>query len=91
MSGIILNIRVIPKAAKNEVIKLDKKNWKVKVTAAAVEGKANEALIKLLAKEFGVAKSQVEIVRGKRGRDKVIRVKNYEPRILYYFELRNYD
>jgi uncharacterized protein (TIGR00251 family) len=44
------------------------------VTAAPVEGKANEALLQFLAKEFGVTPSSVEIVRGHRSREKLIRI-----------------
>lgn len=40
----------------------------------AVDGKANEALIKLLAKHFGVAKTRVEIVRGHTSRHKVVEI-----------------
>ncbi|XVS63023.1 DUF167 domain-containing protein [Actinosynnema sp. CA-299493] len=46
----------------------------VAVAAPAVEGKANEAVRKALAKAFGVRKQDVEVVAGERGRDKVVRV-----------------
>lgn len=44
------------------------------LTAAPVDGAANEALRKLLAKTLGVPKTAVVIVRGERGRSKLIRV-----------------
>lgn len=40
----------------------------------AVEGNANEAVIKLLAKHFGVAKSKIQITRGHTSRTKTIRI-----------------
>ncbi|MCC8248471.1 DUF167 domain-containing protein [Saccharothrix luteola] len=46
----------------------------VAVAAPAVEGKANEAVRKALARAFGVRKQDVEVVAGERGRDKVVRV-----------------
>lgn len=46
----------------------------VAVAAPAVEGKANDAVRKALAKAFGVRKQDVEVVAGERGRDKVVRV-----------------
>ncbi|MER5260794.1 DUF167 domain-containing protein [Actinosynnema sp. NPDC002837] len=46
----------------------------VAVAAPAVEGKANEAVRKALAKAFGVRRQDVEVVAGERGRDKVVRV-----------------
>jgi len=46
----------------------------VDVTAAPVEGQANAALCKLLAKRAGIARGRVSVVRGERSRDKVVRV-----------------
>ncbi|HEX6357838.1 DUF167 domain-containing protein [Actinophytocola sp.] len=46
----------------------------VAVTAPAIEGKANEAVRKALAKAFGVRKQDVTIVTGERGRDKIVEV-----------------
>ncbi|WP_447003646.1 DUF167 domain-containing protein [Saccharothrix isguenensis] len=46
----------------------------VAVAAPAVEGKANEAVRRALAKAFGVRKQDVEVIAGERGRDKVVRI-----------------
>ena len=46
---------------------------RVRVTATATDGKANKAVVKLLAKHLGVAPSSIEIVRGHTSRDKLIR------------------
>jgi len=46
----------------------------VKVKEPPKEGKANQAVIKLLAEHFGVPRSQVRILSGSRSRDKVIEV-----------------
>jgi uncharacterized protein (TIGR00251 family) len=45
-----------------------------RVTAPPVDGKANAALCRLIAKELGVAPSRVSVVRGQSARDKVVRV-----------------
>jgi uncharacterized protein len=45
-----------------------------RVTEPAIEGRANVALVKLIAKRTGVAKGRVNIVRGERSRDKTVRV-----------------
>ena len=50
----------------------------VRVTAPPVEGKANAALVKLVAKRAGVARSRVSVVRGERSRDKVVRVEGVD-------------
>ncbi|MDQ2622399.1 MAG: DUF167 domain-containing protein [Actinomycetota bacterium] len=47
-----------------------------RVTAPPVDGKANAALIKLVAKQLGVAKSAVRIVQGETGRDKLLEIED---------------
>ncbi|MFA5270321.1 MAG: DUF167 domain-containing protein [Patescibacteria group bacterium] len=66
-----INVRVIPKAKQNRVEKTAE-GFRVRVTAAPTDGKANEAVIKLLADHLGVAKSKLRVVRGVTSRDKVI-------------------
>ena len=46
----------------------------VRVKARAVDGKANEAVVKLLAKHFGVRQSQVTVLRGQKSRQKVVEI-----------------
>ena len=46
----------------------------IRVTAPPVDGKANEALCRLIAKKAGVAPSKVTVLRGHTARDKVLRV-----------------
>ena len=53
----------------------------VAVTAPAVEGKANDAVCKALAKAFGIRARDVTIVAGQRGRDKVIEVPDAPDRL----------
>ena len=72
--AITFEVRVAPRASHNRVIGVRDGVLKVALTAPPVEGAANEALIKLLAKQLGVSKSAVEIVRGERGRNKLLRV-----------------
>jgi uncharacterized protein len=49
-----------------------------RVTAPPVDGRANDALCKLIAKQAGVAPSRVTVVRGDKARDKVVRVEGVE-------------
>lgn len=68
---LLLNIRVQPRASKDEIVgPHGADSIKVRITAPPVDGKANAHLIKFLAKSFGVAKSQVELISGTTGRDK---------------------
>jgi uncharacterized protein (TIGR00251 family) len=68
-----VHVRVVPNAKKAKVEETEN-GLKVWVDAPAVDGKANKRLIEILAKHFGVKKNAVRIVRGEKGRDKVIEV-----------------
>lgn len=74
----LLRVKVTPKASaeriKKEVAADGSALYKVYVTAAPEDGKANEAVIKLLAKALGVAKSSLTITHGLTSREKTIRV-----------------
>lgn len=54
----------------------------IRVTAPPVDGRANDALCRLVAKAAGVAPSRVHVIRGQTARDKVIEVEGVEPRDL---------
>jgi uncharacterized protein YggU (UPF0235/DUF167 family) len=51
----------------------------VRVTEPPVNGRANAALVKLIAKRAGVARGRVTLVWGERSRDKLLRVAGIEP------------
>ena len=67
-----LQIRVRPKSRRNAVELGDAGHVTVRVTAAPEHGKANEAVVALLAKKLGVPKRSVTLVRGLTSRDKVV-------------------
>ena len=68
-----LDIRVQPRAGRN-AIEIDGERITVRVTAAPESGKANDAVVALLAKRLGVPKRSVQIVRGHKSRDKRISI-----------------
>lgn len=69
----LLHIRVQPKASKNEIGDvLEDGTLKVRVTAPPEDGKANAAVIKLIAKRLKIAPSALEITRGHTSRNKTI-------------------
>ena len=74
--GLTFDIQVIPHASRAEIAGVQEGAFKVKVTAPPVEGAANEACIKLLAKELGLKKSQMEISSGAKSRKKTVLVKD---------------
>ncbi len=69
----LVEVRVTPNARRARVMQEDT-GLHVWVDAPAVEGKANKRLVEILAKYFGVRKSEIKIIRGEKGRNKVIEV-----------------
>ena len=69
-----ISIRIQPRASKNEIITMEGGKLKIRLTAPPVDGAANEALVKFLSDQLSVSRSQVEIVSGHTGREKVIRI-----------------
>jgi len=73
-NSIRITVQVKPRASRNRV-----EGWKddvlvVRLTSPPVEGAANNALLKLLAKELGIAKGRLEIVGGQRSRSKIVEI-----------------
>jgi uncharacterized protein (TIGR00251 family) len=74
MTDIILKVHLQPKASRNEIVGPYRDGIKVKVTAPPIEGKANEALILFLAKEFRISISSIKILKGLHSREKTLRI-----------------
>ncbi|MBS1723022.1 MAG: DUF167 domain-containing protein [Armatimonadetes bacterium] len=72
-----LSIKVVPRSSRTRV------EWgepvRVYVTAPPVEGEANAAVIEVLAKSLGIAKSKLSIVRGEASRNKLVSIEGIEP------------
>ena len=75
-NGLTFDIQVTPRAALAGIAGIQDNALKVKVTALPVEGEANAACIRLLAKELGLRKSQLEIFTGHKSRRKTILLKD---------------
>jgi uncharacterized protein (TIGR00251 family) len=67
-------VKVIPVASKDQIIKIDDINFKIKTTKPPEDGKANESVIEILAKHFEVRKSQIEIISGATSQKKIIQI-----------------
>ena len=67
-----VKVRVIPRAKLNKVEVQPDGSIRVHTTTAPADGKANDAVIKALARHFDVPKSQIKIIRGTAARDKVV-------------------
>jgi len=72
--GLVLRLYIQPKASRDSIVGLHGDEVKVAITAPPVDGKANAHLVKFLAKQFRVAKSQVTIKKGERGRHKQVKI-----------------
>ncbi|MEJ5357714.1 MAG: DUF167 domain-containing protein [Desulfobacterales bacterium] len=70
--GLIVNIHLQPGASRDLISGLHGEALKVRVTAPPIEGRANQALIRLLAKELRLPPSAVSIVAGASSRTKRI-------------------
>ncbi len=73
-----IRVRLQPRARRDEIAGERGGAVLVRVTAPPVDGRANAALCRLVAKRAGVAKSAVSVVRGVRSRDKMIRVEGLD-------------
>lgn len=71
---LLLSLRVQPRSKKDEFITPHGDHYKARITAPPVEGKANEHLLKFLAKSFGVRKSQVSMQTGQTSRNILFRI-----------------
>ena len=69
-----LRVHVQPGAKRGEVVGWQGDALRVRVQAPPVEGRANQAVVELLAEALDVAKSQVAILQGHSGRDKLVAV-----------------
>ncbi|MCU0677011.1 MAG: DUF167 domain-containing protein [Myxococcota bacterium] len=72
--GVRVPIRVAPRASRDAIVGVHDGALKVALTAPPVEGAANDALVRLLAKALGVPKGAVRLVQGERSRDKVVEI-----------------
>ncbi|WP_313107608.1 DUF167 family protein YggU [Atlantibacter sp.] len=71
-TGLTLRLYIQPKASRDSIIGLHGDEVKIAITAPPVDGQANAHLVKFLAKQFRVPKSQVTIEKGETGRHKQI-------------------
>ncbi|MCE5195040.1 MAG: DUF167 domain-containing protein [Nitrospiraceae bacterium] len=73
MSKQLIKIKVTANSKKNQIVE-NEELFKVYVTAPAVDGKANKAVIAILAEHFNKRKSRIKILRGEKAREKIIEI-----------------
>lgn len=73
-TGVLLQLSVMPNATRTEVDGLHDGALRVRLAAPPIDGRANEALIAWLAKQLGVTKRDVEVLRGESSRRKQVAI-----------------
>jgi len=68
-------VKAKPNAKENKIEKIDDSNFIVSVKEPSIQGKANEAIVESLAEYFNVLKSDIEIIRGHKAKEKIIIIK----------------
>jgi uncharacterized protein (TIGR00251 family) len=79
MDSTRLRLRVSPGAARAGVVGRHGEAWKIRVAAAPEGGRANEAVIRLLADTLSVPRDAVRLVSGHGGRDKIVELAGLGP------------
>ncbi|MBA4749601.1 MAG: DUF167 domain-containing protein [Alphaproteobacteria bacterium] len=78
-----IHVRVTPKASRNEIcldtLETGDKRLRVYVTTVPEDGKANKAVLALIAKTLSLSKSSLKIIQGETTRDKVIAINALPP------------
>lgn len=69
-----IQVRLRPRGSRDELMGVRDGVLQARVTAPPVDGRANRALCKLIAKRLGLAPSRVTVVRGEKARDKLLRI-----------------
>lgn len=74
----ILTVKVIPRARKNEIAGYENGVLKVRLKAVPEKGQANEELMDFLAEELELPKSSLTLVRGRTGRLKHVKIEGLD-------------
>jgi uncharacterized protein (TIGR00251 family) len=73
-NGLLLCVRVQPRASRNEIGEALGAELKIKLTAPPVDSAANDALVKFLAGKLDCARNAIQLIRGHTSRHKVLRL-----------------
>ena len=77
-----LRLRVSPGAGRSGIIGRHGDAWKVRVTAPPEDGRANEAVLRLLADALSMPRTSVTLVSGHTGRDKIVLLDGVGPALI---------
>ncbi|MBX7054287.1 MAG: DUF167 domain-containing protein [Pyrinomonadaceae bacterium] len=77
--AVTFDVRVVPRASRSEVIGEHDGALKVRIASPPVDGAANAELIRMLAKAFGTAKSDIDIISGSTSKTKRVSIRGRSP------------
>jgi uncharacterized protein (TIGR00251 family) len=77
--GVLLSVKLQPRASRNEIGAPLGDELKIKVTAPPVDAAANQALVELLAKKLDCSRGRVELIRGQTSRHKTVKLYGFTP------------
>jgi uncharacterized protein len=69
-----ISVKVTSNSKKLEIIKVGEGNYKIKLDAPAIQGKANSRLIEALSEYFNTPKSSIRIVKGLKSKNKIVEI-----------------
>jgi hypothetical protein len=77
--SVVLSCRVQPNSSREGIGEIKNNALIIRLNSPAVEGKANDALIRFLSKRLGIAKSRISIIQGERNRNKLVSIEGVRP------------
>ncbi len=72
--ALLLRVKLTPRASSDAIKNISQDQVGIRVTSPPVDNKANEHLVKFLAKRLKVPRSKISIVRGRTSKNKVLRI-----------------
>jgi uncharacterized protein (TIGR00251 family) len=75
----VINVKVISRSSRDQIVCLEEGMIKVKLTAPPVEGRANKALKELLARRLDLPIRDIEIISGERSKQKSLLICGLSP------------
>jgi uncharacterized protein (TIGR00251 family) len=82
VSTVRITVTVSPGAARTELVGRHGDGWRARIAAPPERGRANEALIELLAEALGVPKARVHVVGGQTARRKIVEIEGLEAGVI---------
>ena len=73
--GVEINFQVLPRSSQSKIVGIHNDAVKIKLNKPPVDGQANAECLRVVAKYFGVSKTQVSVLRGTLSRQKTILIK----------------